>query len=117
MKKVAKQVKIYANNVNIVDNNNLQKRIFYMLLVSFGVLAICYVLILGNIIFNIVERQNLGVQTKNLSNEVGNLELKYLAMSNQIDLALSQEMGFKETQTNFAIRKSLSAAKFTTNEL
>jgi hypothetical protein len=117
MKKAAQKVKSYATNVNIVDNHNLQKRILRTLLVSFGFLALAYVFILGNIIFNVVERQSLGGETKTLSSEVGNLELEYLSISGKIDLALSQEMGFKEPKTNFAVRKSLSALKLTSNEL
>ena len=117
MNRTIKKVKIYASNVNIVDNNNLQVKIFNALLIALGAFAICYVLIIGNMIFNVVERQSLGMQSKNLSNEVGDLELKYLSMSNKVDIALSKEMGFQETKAGFAIRKSLTALNFTTNEL
>lgn len=118
MKQTAIKIKNYTiNNVNIVDNNNLQKKVLNFLLISFGVFAVFYAIILGNIVFNIVERQNLASQSKIISNEVGNLELEYLAASNKIDLALSQEMGFKEVKTNFAVRKSISALELAKNEL
>ena len=117
MKKTAIKMRNYAENVNIVNNNNLSKKLFKMLVCSFGVLAISYVIILGNVVFNIVERQSLGAEAKALSNEVGDLELNYLAISNKIDLAMGHDMGFKETKTQFATRESLSALKFTSNEL
>jgi hypothetical protein len=106
MKKIAITIK-NRTNVNIVNNNNLEKRILNILLYSLGILALSYVLILGNITFNIVARQSLGMHTKTLSNEVGDLELKYLSMSNKVDLAMSTQMGFKETNAEYATRKSL----------
>lgn len=117
MKKTALKIKRYTTNVNIVNNNNIEKRVLSILLYSLGILALAYVLILGNTIFNIVARQSLGAQIKTLSNEVGDLEFKYLSMSNKIDLALSQEMGFKEAKTIFAVRKSLGVLNIHSNEL
>jgi len=117
MKKTAIKIKSYAGNVTIVDNNNLGKRVLSVLLVTFGMLAVSYVLVLGNMVFNIVERQSLGKEAKALSNQVGDLELRYLAMSSKIDLALGHEMGFKETKTQFATREPLSFLKSLNNEL
>ncbi len=107
MRETAIKIKRYTTNVNIVNNNNLEKRILNTLLYSFGICAFLYVLILGNITFNVVARQSLGLHARTLSNEVGDLELKYLSLSNKIDLALSSEMGFKEAHTEYATRKSL----------
>lgn len=116
MKRAAIKIKNYAPNVNIVNNNNLQKRILSILLYFLGILAFSYVLILGNMIFNIVARQTLGVHTRTLLSEVGDLESKYLSMSSKIDLALSKEMGFKEANTQYALRKSLGTLSLTSNE-
>jgi hypothetical protein len=109
MQTAAIKMKRYVNNVNIVDNDNLQKRMFHMALLSLGVLAICYVFIIGNTVFNIVERKALESNARALSNEVRDLELVYLSMSSKIDLSFSHEMGFKETDTQFATRKSLKS--------
>lgn len=117
MKKASLKIKRYTNNVNIINNNNIEKRILSILLYSLGVLALAYILILGNTIFNVVARQSFGAEIKNLSNEVGNLEFEYLAMSNKVDLALSNEMGFKEAKKTFAVRKSLSVLSIHQNEL
>ena len=112
MKKTAIKIKNYAGNVNIVNNNNLEKRILNILIYSLGMCALIYVLILGSITFNIVARQSLGIHARNLSNEVGDLELKYLSLSNKVDLALSSSMGFKEAKTEYALRKSLGTLSF-----
>ncbi len=116
MKKAAQKIKNYTPNVNIVNNNNLEKRLLNVLLYSFGFCVLAYVFILGNITFNIVARQSLSSESRGLSNEVGNLELQYLSMSNKIDLAMSSSMGFKEAKTQFATRKSLGTLSLLTNE-
>ena len=94
-------------NVIIIDNNNLQHRIFHIILMSFGALALAYILILGNMVFNIIERRSFEKQALSLSNEVGDLELVYLSLSNKVDLPLSYSLGFKETKPKFAIRQAL----------
>jgi len=116
MKKITKKVKNYTDNINIIEND-LNKKILHVLIFSFIFLVFSYAFILGNIVFSVVERKNLEAEAKNLSNEVAELELKYLSISSQVDPILSREMGFKETQTHFAVRKSLSALVLNTNEL
>lgn len=112
------KTKKYSSRVNIIDNNNLQKRLVFSTLYFLGFLMLCYVLFLGNTIFNIVERKTLETGASNLANEVGNLELNYLAKSNNIDLTLASTMGFKEVQNkHFAVRKALGSVSFNSNEL
>ena len=77
-----------------------------MLFVLAG-LAFWYVLILGNMVFDIVQRKTLEKEMLSLSNEVGQLELSYLSTAGSMDLAMSSQMGFKEIKANFATRKSL----------
>ena len=78
-----------------------------MMLAVLFALAFWYVLIIGNMTFDIVERRVLEKEALALSNEIGNLELSYLSISNSLDLSLSHSMGFKETKATFATRKSL----------
>jgi len=87
-----------------------------MILIMAG-LGLFYILILGNMVFNIVERKGLDKETLVLSNEVGNLELSYLSVSSSVDSVLSSSMGFKEARANFATRKSLGSLKLTNNEI
>lgn len=120
MKTAAIKIKSYSRNINIVNNNNnsFEKNILRGILVSAGVLAVCYVLIMGNMVFNIVERKSLEANARELANEVGELELQYLTMSKSVDLALAESKGFKETDTKkFATRKSLGSISFANHEL
>jgi len=126
MRQATLKLKSYASNVNIINNYDMQKRIFNMMLWSLGILAFVYVLILGNMVFNIVERRVLEADARNLSSEIGELELQYLSASDKIDLALAESLGFKEVKTKFATRKalgyrsigeSIGSTKLATNEL
>ena len=106
MRQMALKLKIYAGNVNVV-NNDMQKIFFRAILWSFGALAILYLLFLGNMVKNIVERRSFEANARTLGNEVRDLELTYLSLSNNVDLAFSHSLGFKETQATFATRKAL----------
>lgn len=117
MKKTVKKIKTYTGNVNIVNNNNLERRILNTMILALGILALCYVIFLSNMIFNIVERKTLEADARNLSTEVGDLELQYLAASNKIDLSLASNMGFKETKQQFATRKHFGSLNIAGNEL
>jgi hypothetical protein len=120
MKEVQNKIKRYGSNVGIVDNGNLQSKMLHVILFSFGALALCYVLILGNMVFNIVARKAIEVEARTLANDVSELELSYLSASNKIDLALGHSMGFKEAKAQFVTRKfsgSVGAVKLAKNDL
>jgi hypothetical protein len=118
MRQMTLQLKTRIQNVNIMSNNiEVPKIILRAMLLSLGGLAIFYVLILGNMVFNIVERKALEREALTLSNEVGDLELSYLAISSSVDMALSSSMGFKEAKTTFVTRKSLGSLKQASNEI
>lgn len=106
MRQISLKLNTYVRSINII-NNNIEKLILNVIFLSFGALAFFYVLLLGNMVKNIVERQNLEVQARSLSSEVRNLEVTYLSMSNDIDLNFSHSLGFKETQATFVTRKAL----------
>ena len=108
MKQASLKLKSYAGNVSIIDNGNLQKRILNFMLWTLGVLILGYVLLLGNMVFNIVERKALEGRALTLSNEVGNLELEYLSVSQKVDLNLAYSLGFKETKKHLQIVKLLA---------
>jgi len=118
MKAVSLQLKTRVQNINIMNNNiEVRKIILNIILSVFGALAFWYVLILGNTVFNIIQRKTLEREALVLSNEVGNLELSYLSISNSVDLPLSLSMGFKETKATFATRKFLGSLKLDKNEI
>ncbi|MEK7105926.1 MAG: hypothetical protein AAB895_01035 [Patescibacteria group bacterium] len=109
MKTIGIKVKSYANEVNIINNNDIERRLLKIILISFGLLAVLYVIFLGNIVFNIIERKNLEANARDVGNEVMDLEAKYLAMSSKLDLDYSHSLGFSDAKATFAIRKSISS--------
>ena len=112
------QFKNRVHNINITSNNIEMGRIVLNAMLSFLVLlAISYVFILGSMVFNIVGRKALEKEAVSLSNEVSDLELSYLSVSNSIDMNLSSSMGFKETKATFATRKSLGSLRLAKNEI
>ena len=117
MRQASLKLKSYASNVNIIDNGNLQKRIFNSMLYTLGILALCYVFFLGSMVFNIVERKMLESQALTLSNEVSNLELEYFSVSQKVDLNMAYSLGFKETKAKFATRKDLGSISIAKNEI
>ncbi|MEI7810133.1 MAG: hypothetical protein WCI41_01070 [bacterium] len=118
MKALALKINTYTTSVNIVNNNNLERRILNAMFMLFGSLAICYVVFLGSTVFNIIERKSLSTESRTLSNEVGQLELQYLSSSNKVDLSLATSLGLTETKDkHYATRKSLGSLKIAKNEL
>lgn len=107
MRQASLKFKNYASAIQIVDNSDLGEKAFRFILVSFGILALFYVVILGNITFNIIERRSYEAEARNLSNEVQELELTYLKMSEKVDPILARDMGFKEAEESITARKSL----------
>ncbi|OGI89818.1 hypothetical protein A3A95_00745 [Candidatus Nomurabacteria bacterium RIFCSPLOWO2_01_FULL_39_18] len=102
---------MYASNVGnmSIRSSDAPRIALRFILWSFGILAIWYVFILGNMVFNITERRALEARARTLSSEVGDLELAYLSMSKNIDLAFSYSLGFKEIKAKFAVRKSFDS--------
>ena len=89
MKKATIQIKKNIQNVNITNNNiEMGQFVFKLMLSTLGGLALLYFLILGNTVFNIVQRKNLEKEELGLSSDVGNLELSYLSISNSVDIAM-----------------------------
>ena len=118
MRQTAIQIKTHIKNVNITNNNvEVEKVVLNAMISTFCGLAILYFLILGNMVFNIVERKALEKRELTLSTEVSSLELSYLSVSSSVDIALSSSMGFKKTQVNYATRKSLGSLKIDSNEI
>jgi hypothetical protein len=117
MRTIAIKKKSYTINTSII-NDKLERQVLNILLWSLGVLAFCYVLFLGNMIFNIIERKALEVSARSIVNEVGDLESQYLFVSNKVDISLAESMGFKEIKDKqYAVRKSIGSIAFVKNEL
>lgn len=115
MRAASLKLKSYASQIQAIDN--AEKFMLKAVLLSFGALAIWYIIILGTIVFNITERKTAETNIRTLSSEVSDLELEYLAKSKSIDLALSYSMGFREVSPKFATRKDLTELGMNTSAI
>lgn len=106
MRQATLQLKTSIKNVNVLNNIDAQKIILNIIISIFIALALWYVLILGNMVANIVQRRTLEKEALTLSNQVSDLELSYLTISNSVNLPLSLSAGFTQTKATFATRKS-----------
>src|SRR3989344_161936 len=101
-------LKLYRNlqNASVLNNNlNIPKVVLRALLTTLALLGLAYALLLGLMVFNIVERKNL------------EQEMEYLALAGSLDLELSRSLGFQERPANFATRKSLGRLGLNGNEI
>jgi len=118
MRQATLQFKTRIENASITNNNlEVRKIVLNTMLAILAALAFWYVLIIGNMVFNIAERRTLEKEALALTNEIGNLELSYLSISGSVDLALSSSMGFKETKATFATREALGSLNLDKNEI
>ena len=104
-------------NTEILNNSDIKNRVFKALILTGVTLAICYLLLLSSMVWNIIARKNIEVQARNLSTDVSSLELQYLALSGKVDLNLAHSMGFKEIGKSYATRKDLGSLTLAPNEL
>ncbi len=106
MRQLSLKLNTYIRSITII-NNSAEKIIFHIILWSFAVLALLYVLFLGNMVRDIIARRSLETSARTLGSEVRDLELTYLSMSSNVDLPLSYSMGFEEIKPTFATRRPL----------
>ncbi len=104
MKAISAKLNTYVHSISVI-NNNIERFFLNLILWSFVTLSILYVLCLGNMVKNIVERKGLENEARSLSTDVANMELTYLSLSNNVDMNLSHSLGFKETKATFATSK------------
>ncbi|MEK7564127.1 MAG: hypothetical protein AAB510_00970 [Patescibacteria group bacterium] len=116
------KIKNYISRVDVLNNDHASRTILNSIFWLFAFLSFLYILFLGNMVVNIVERRSLESEARTLTTEVANLELSYLAMSNDVDIEMSYALGFKEIKPSFATRKPISdklglSSKFNNNEI
>ncbi len=108
MRSASSQINMQVRGISIVHHNP-DRLIFHTLLATLGLLALAYVIILGNMVFNIVERRALEEEARALASEVSDLELDYISRMSGVDLNFAYSLGYKEVKPRFATRKSLGA--------
>ena len=92
-------------HTRIINQSDLEKRLFYGLATVLVGAFLAYLYFLGTITFNIVERKALENRAKDIASDVSALELQYLALANKIDMQYAGALGFAEAKTaQFASR-------------
>ena len=86
MKTISIKIKRGVSSASIVENGEIRAKIFKMILFCLAGLAVFYVVFLGKMVSDIIARRSLESQTRILANEVGELELQYLSISDKIAL-------------------------------
>ena len=87
MKQASLQIKTSIKNATVLNNIDAQKIIFNLIISVFVALSIFYVVILGNMVANIVQRRTLQKEATALSDQVNSLELSYLSISGGVNLS------------------------------
>lgn len=109
MKQASIKVKNYINTVGVLDQAiDLRSKFFYGILYTFILFSFLYMLVVGLMVFNIIERKTVDVESRNLSNEIAVLEADYLLLINSLDKESSLALGLKEIKPVFANRFSLN---------
>ncbi len=97
------------SNTAVLNQNDLNRRIFYAMLSLFLLVGGVYVYFMGNIVFSVLERKTVQTEIKALAQNVNDLEIAYLGKDNSINLALANSMGFTEAKgALFANRTALA---------
>jgi hypothetical protein len=96
-------------NTNIINNGNLERKLLRILLGVLAFSATLYMIFLAKTVFSIVERKNIESEIRTVSANIGQLEIDYLARSNNVDMRLASSLGFAESKdVHFATRRSLA---------
>ncbi|HAS84577.1 MAG TPA: hypothetical protein DCS23_00670 [Candidatus Yonathbacteria bacterium] len=91
--------------------NNIERKIFWGLLVSLSVVVSFYLYSALAITLAGVDRNNINRTLSELSNNVGTLEAEYLSITNGFTLSYAKQLGFQETKEKFT---SMPAVTFAT---
>lgn len=73
--------------------NNVEQKLFWMLLATVAFLAVSYVYLINNTILNVVARKEAYETINNLDAEIAVLEGKYVAMTNSLTLEKAHSLG------------------------
>jgi len=99
-------VKTIALKTNIVNNHNLERRAFKVLVTLLLALFLSYIFFTSRIILNIIARRVAEGSLRALTAEVSELELRYISADNNIDLKYAQNLGFSEARKIYFARRA-----------
>lgn len=85
----------------ILDLNNIERKLFWSLLGCLGVVVIIYLYSAFSLMNSVVVHNRASVSSREISVTSGNLEQEYLSLKNSITLARAKELGFKDVPIRF----------------
>lgn len=95
---------------NINSIYKYKEKIFIFLVVAIFTSIFAYLFLLHKAIANVVVRESVIKENRELTNTVNDLEAKYFSVKNTIDIEMAHEKGFKDPEvTAFISKKSLTA--------
>lgn len=100
----------------ILDLNNIERKLFWILSGSLGVVIAVYLYSAFSLMGSVVARDRMSTLSHNASITSGNLEQEYLTLKNSITLERAEGLGFKEVPAKFTTidisREGNLSAKF-----
>jgi hypothetical protein len=81
------------------------KTLYMLLVVTFGAL-LCYLFFIGQTVFKLVAEKNISSEIKNISAEIGELELRSLSLNDTISIERAYELGFVDAKTTQYVAKT-----------
>lgn len=94
-----------------------KEKIFAVLIAAIMISACGYIFLLQKAIVNVVQRQNVSNEVKELAVEVSDLETEYFAAQNTITIDLAHSKGLKDPKSISYISKKSVTAMASHNEL
>ncbi len=91
----------------ILDLNNIERKLFWSLLGCLGVVVIIYLYSAFSLMNSVVVHNRVSVSSREISATSGNLEQEYLSLKNSITPARAKELGFKDVPIRFRTDASL----------
>ncbi len=95
-------------NTRTLNNNDMNRRVFFIVLSLFGIISGLYVYFLGTIVFNVLERRTVATEAQALRGEVNDLQIRYLSLNNSVNLTLATNLGFSEAKGALFANNDLS---------
>lgn len=86
-------------------SHHYKERIFAILITAIIITACGYVFLLQKAIVNVVQRQHLVTEAKNVSADVSGLEEQYFTAKNKITIDLAHSKGLRDADTIAYISK------------
>ena len=98
----------------ILDLNNIERKLFWILTGSLGVVLAIYFYASFSLMGSVVARDRISSLSHNMSISSVELEQEYLGLKNSITLARARELGFSEVPVKFITASSLDDSNLST---